>query len=177
MPKFMCVNGCFWYYWEYMPFLLGCKFSDVLQDWLKSVFKVLSISTEMHFSTDLALMSTHPFTLTFIYTLSTLFTFMLHLHFFIYISFHQIGQSHSVLQNHWFMWLVIFLTLQKGDGIANLDYLKVKNDVTHWKTIIPDRSQIHFALNFLLLSSYIASLCCNNLLHTTISGCRGWRRE
>ena len=100
MPKFMCVSGCFWYYWEYIPFLLGCKFSDVLQDWLKSVFKVLSISTEMHFSTDLALMSTHPFTLTFIYTLSTLFTFMLHLHFFIYISFHQIGQSHSVLQNH-----------------------------------------------------------------------------
>ena len=70
----------------------------------KSVFKVLSISTEMHFSTDLALMSTHPFTLTFIYTLSTLFTFMLHLHFFIYISFHQIGQSHSVLQNHSCMW-------------------------------------------------------------------------
>ena len=131
MPKFMCVSGCFWYYWEYIPFLLGCKFSDVLQDWLKSVFKVLSISTEMHFSTDLALMSTHPFTLTFIYTLSTLFTFMLHLHFFIYISFHQIGQSHSVLQNHWFMWLVIFLRLQKGDGVANLDYLKVKNDVTH----------------------------------------------
>ena len=70
----------------------------------KSVFKALNISTEMHFSTDLALMSSYPFTLTFIYNLSTLFTFMLHLHFFIYISFHQIGQSHSVLQNHSCMW-------------------------------------------------------------------------
>ena len=70
----------------------------------KSVFKVLSFSTEMHFSADLALMSTHPFKLTFIYTLSTIFTFMLHLHFFIYISFHYIGQSHSVLQNHSCMW-------------------------------------------------------------------------
>ena len=32
----------------------------------KSVFKLLSISTEMHLSADLALMSTHPFNLTFI---------------------------------------------------------------------------------------------------------------
>ena len=89
---------------ENIPFTPGYKFSDVLQSDCKSVFKVLSISTEMHFSADLALMSTHPFKLTFIYTVSTIFTFMLHLHFFIYISFHYIGQSHSVLQNHSCMW-------------------------------------------------------------------------
>ena len=67
----------------------------------------------------------------------------------------------------------MFLTLQKGDGIVGLHYLKVENDVTHSKTIIPDRSQIHVAPNFLLLSSQNASLYRNNLLHTTISGCRG----
>ena len=27
----------------------------------------------------------------------------------------------------------MYLTLQKGDGIAGVDYLKVKNDVTHCK--------------------------------------------
>ena len=42
---------------------------------------------------------------------------------------------------------------QKGDRINGVDYLKVKNDVTNWKTIIPDRSQTHTAPNFLLLSS------------------------
>ena len=31
--------------------------------------------------------------------------------------------------------------------------LKVKNDVTHWKTIIPGKSQILIFPNFLLLSS------------------------
>ena len=72
-------------------FAPGCKVIFCEID-CKSVFKVLSISTEMHFSTDLALMSTHPLTLTFIYTLSTLFTFILHLHFFIQILFHHIGQ-------------------------------------------------------------------------------------
>ena len=46
----------------------------------------------------------------------------------------------------------LFLALQKGNGIAGVDYLKVKNDVTYWKTI-PDRSQIHFAPNLFLLRS------------------------
>ena len=38
--------------------LAGCKFIDVLQNWHKSGFKVSSISTEMQFLTDLALLST-----------------------------------------------------------------------------------------------------------------------
>ena len=48
---------------------------------------------------------------------------------------------------------IFFLTSQKGGGIASVNYLKVKNDVTYWNTIIPDRNQIHAAPNFLLLSS------------------------
>ena len=50
---------------------------------------------------------------------------------------------------------IFFLSSQKGDGIARVNYLKVKNDVTHWKTIIPDKSQILPAPNFLL---YVARL-------------------
>ena len=121
-------------------------------------------------------------TLTFICTASTLFTFILHLHFYIYISFHHIGQSCSVLQNHSCMWcLVTFngtfsFASQKGDGIARVDYLKVKNHVTRWKAIIPDRGETPTAPSFLLLSSSITSLCHNNLLHTTASGYKGWRK-
>ena len=40
-----------------------------------------------------------------------------------------------------------------GGGIAGANYLKVKNGVTHWETIIPAKSQIHAVSNFLLLSS------------------------
>ena len=54
--------------------------------------------------------------------------------------------------------------ITKRDDIAAVDYLKVKNDVTHWKTIIFDSWQIHAAPSFLLLSSYIVSLRYNNLL-------------
>ena len=42
---------------ENRPCLAGCKFFYVLQN---SVLKVLSLSTEMQFSTDLALMNTQP---------------------------------------------------------------------------------------------------------------------
>ena len=42
---------------EKRPCLAGGKFLDILQ---KSVFKVLSLSTEMQFSTDLALMNIQP---------------------------------------------------------------------------------------------------------------------
>ena len=48
---------------------------------------------------------------------------------------------------------IFFLTSQKGGGIAGANYLKVKNDVTHWITIVSDRNQIHAAPNFLFLSS------------------------
>ena len=51
---------------------------------------------------------------------------------------------------------IFSLTSQKGDSVAGVDYLKVRNDVIHCKTIISDRSQIHAAPNFLLLSSWIA---------------------
>ena len=66
--------------------------------------------------------------------------FFLLLHYSHLHSFHYIGQSHSVLQNHSCMWCLVtfnwtfFLTSQKGDNIAAVDYLKLKNDVTHWKT-------------------------------------------
>ena len=48
---------------------------------------------------------------------------------------------------------IFFLTSQKGNGIANINYLKMKNDSTYWNTIIHERNQIHAASNFLLLSS------------------------
>ena len=48
---------------------------------------------------------------------------------------------------------IFFLTSQNGGDIASVNYLKVKNDVTYWNTIIPDRNQIHAPPNFLLLSS------------------------
>ena len=47
---------------------------------------------------------------------------------------------------------ILFLTSQEGGGIASVNYLKVKNDVTHWNTIIPDRNQIHAFRYFSLLS-------------------------
>ena len=49
--------------------------------------------------------------------------------------------------------IFFFLHHKKGGGIASVNYLKVKNDVTYWKTIIPDKNQIHAAPNFLLLNS------------------------
>ena len=48
---------------------------------------------------------------------------------------------------------ILFLKSEKGGGIASVNYLKVKNEVTYWKTIIPDRNKIHTAPNFLFLSS------------------------
>ena len=57
------------------------------------------------------------------------------------------------------MWCLVtfseffFISSQKGDSIACVNYLKVKKDVTRWKTIISEKSQIHAAPNFLLLSS------------------------
>ena len=84
------------------------------------------------------------------------------------------NSSHLVLQNHSCMRCLVTsneifsLISQKGDCIAGVDYLKVKNYVVHCKTIIFDRSQIHAAPNFALLSSWIASyvtLTCYTLLH------------
>ena len=72
---------------------------------------------------------------------------------------------------------IFFLTSQKGGGITSTNYSRVKNDVTYWITIVSDRNQIHAASNFLLLSSYIESLCRINLLHTTAPGYKGWRKE
>ena len=48
---------------------------------------------------------------------------------------------------------IFFLKSQKDGGIASLNYLKMKNEVTYWTAIIPDRNQIHTAPNFLLLSN------------------------
>ena len=66
------------------------------------------------------------------------------------------------------------LTSQKGDSVAGVDYLKVKNDVIHCKTmIVSGRSQIHAAPNFSLLSSRIASyvtITCYTSLHQATRG-------
>ena len=48
---------------------------------------------------------------------------------------------------------IFFLKSQKSGVLASVIYWEVKNEVTYWKTIIPDRNQIHAAPNFLLLSS------------------------
>ena len=45
---------------ENRPCLAGCKFFMFCRSDCKSVFKVLSFSTEMQFSTDLALMNIQP---------------------------------------------------------------------------------------------------------------------
>ena len=78
----------------------------------------------------------------------------------------------SLYNSNWMRCLVtlnkiFFLTSQKGGG----------NWCLYWKTIIPDRNQIHAAPNFLLLSSYIGSLRRINLLHITTPGYKGWRKE
>ena len=72
---------------------------------------------------------------------------------------------------------IFFLTSQKGGGTAGVNHLKVKNDVTYWKTVFPVMSQIHAAPDFLLLSRDIASLRRNNLLLTTTPGYKGWQTE
>ena len=65
-----------------------------------------------------------------------------------YVLFAIIVNEHDVSSNE-----IFFLTSQKGGGIASANYLKVKNDVTYWITIVSDRNQIHAAPNFLFLSS------------------------
>ena len=45
---------------ENRPCLAGCKFLMFCRSGCKSVFKVLSLSTEMQFLTDLALINTQP---------------------------------------------------------------------------------------------------------------------
>ena len=111
---------------------------------------------------------------------------LLHLHYsrsyyiHIYISFHHIGQfvTFGFAKSFCMGCLVIFneifsLTSQKGDSIAYVDYLKLKNDVIHCNTIISDKTQNHAASNFLLLSCWIASyvtITCYTLLHQTTRG-------
>ena len=80
--------------------------------------------------------------------------------------------DYDVLSNE-----IFFLITEKVGGIASVNYLKVKNDVTYRNTIVPDRNQFHAAPNVLFSGSYIASLCQNNLLHTTAPGYKGWRKE
>ena len=91
-----------------------------------------------------------------------------------FVDFEQVNVSRVVIINNSnSMWCLItfneifFFSLEKGDGIACVNYLKVKNDVTHWKVIISDKSQIHVTPNFLLLSSQIvilpATYYCNRL--------------
>ena len=76
------------------------------------------------------------------------------------VDFEQVNVGRVVIYNDSnSMWRLVtfneifFLSLQKGGGIACVNYLKVKNDVTHSKAIITDKSQIHASPNFSLLSS------------------------
>ena len=69
------------------------------------------------------------------------------------------------------------LSSQKGGNIAGVNYLKMKNDVTRSKAIIPDKSQIQATSDFFLSSSLIVILPPNNLLHTTSPVCKEWRKE
>ena len=87
--------------------------------------------------------------------------------------------SYFVLLNHLCMGFPVTfnkmfsLTSQKGDSIAGGDYLKVKNDVIHCKTIISNRSPIHATPNFSVLSSMISSyvtITCYTLLHQATRG-------
>ena len=63
---------------------------------------------------------------------------------------------------------LFFFKSQKDGVVASVNYLKVKNKVTYWTTVIPDSNQIHAAPNFLLLSNrfhvYVA-IACYTLLH------------
>ena len=54
---------------------------------------------------------------------------------------------------------ISFLTPQRGGGIARVNYLKVKNDVTYRNTIFSDKNQIHTLRNFCF---YVAD--CNSAL-------------
>ena len=64
-----------------------------------------------------------------------------------------------IFNNSNWMWCLVtcneifFLKSQKSGVLASVIYWEVKNEVTYWKTIIPDRNQIHAASNSLLLSS------------------------
>ena len=76
------------------------------------------------------------------------------------VDFEQVNVGRVVIYNDSnSMWRLVtfneifFLSLQKGGGFACVNYLKVKNDVTHSKAIITDESQIHASPNFSLLSS------------------------
>ena len=67
--------------------------------------------------------------------------------------------------------------ITNNDSIAGVDYLKVKNDIIHCKTIISDRSLIHAAPNFFAFKWLDFKLRHNNLLHITEPGYKGWRKE
>ena len=68
---------------------------------------------------------------------------------------------------------IFSLTLQKGDSITGVGYSKMKKGCHPGKTIISEKSQIHAAPNFLLLSSRIASyvaINCYTLVHQATRG-------
>ena len=76
------------------------------------------------------------------------------------VGFEQVNVSRvAIYNNSNSMWCLVtfnkifFVSLQKGGDTACVNYLKVKNDKIHWKTIISDKSQIHPTPNFSLLSS------------------------
>ena len=60
--------------------------------------------------------------------------------------------EYDVLSNESF-----FFASQKGGklfkSIASVNYLKVKNDISYWNMIVPDRNQIHGTPNFSFSSS------------------------
>ena len=131
-------------------------FNEKLEQEKKSLYKNISKSIHVDIA-NIYLFKASDVVLVFLLLTLNIF----HTFFSVYIvDFEQANVSKVVIYgNRNSVWCLVtfneifFLSLQKGGGIACVNYLKVKNNVTHSKTIISDKSQIHAGPNFLLLSS------------------------
>ena len=66
-----------------------------------------------------------------------------HSYYLHFLSWHwSVFQNYSCMSSLLTFNKISFLTSQKGDCIAGVAYLKVKNHVTCWKTIIPEKSTL-----------------------------------
>ena len=91
---------------------------------------------------------------TFIYAVSTLFTFILHLHYYIHLFISSrwaiiFGFAKSIVHGCPVIFNeLFFFCITNMWWYCRCRLFKSGNDAIHWKTIIPDRSQIHGAPNF-----------------------------
>ena len=66
-----------------------------------------------------------------------------HSYYLHFLSWHwSVFENYSCMSSLLTFNKISFLTSQKGDCIAGVAYLKVKNHVTCWKTIIPEKSTL-----------------------------------